>query len=72
MPKHKSYNDLVYAIAKRVRELGDEKMPSLRSINGYGCETDHQAQKKDEGKSRGEIMEEILVEEFVEEFDRDF
>lgn len=33
-------NDLVYTIAKRVRELADKKMTELRSINGYGCSTE--------------------------------
>lgn len=73
MSQHiKSYNDLVYAIAKRARELGDQKMDELRISGAYNCDTDNQAKEMHRGAKRGEIMEFILCEEFVEEFDKEF
>ena len=67
-----SYNDLVYAVAKRARELGDLKMPELRSEAGYNCDTFAEAQRVNAHMGRGELIELVLTEEFVEEFDRDF
>lgn len=73
MSQHiKSYNDLVYAVAKRARELGNEKMDELRISGAYNCDNDHQAKEMYRGAKRGEIIEAILCEEFVEEFDKDF
>ena len=72
MSEINSYRDLMYAIAKRAKELGDLKMPELRSAAGFGCNTDWEAQQKSQGCSRGELIEEILTEEFDPEFDRDF
>jgi hypothetical protein len=56
--------DLMYKIAKRAGELANKKMPELRSINGYGCNTNWEAQQKDQYKNRGQVIEEILAEEF--------
>lgn len=72
MSEIKSYNDLVYAVAKRARELGDLKMPELRSTAGYGCDTDAEARRIHANTGRGELIEYILTEEFCEEIDRDF
>jgi hypothetical protein len=69
---YETYNDLVYAIAKRAAQLADLKMPELRGVNGYGCETFYESQQKDKYKNRGQITEEILIEEFLEELDRVF
>lgn len=63
-------NDLVYTIAKRVRELADKKMTELRSINGYGCSTEQEAQQKDRGMTRGEVIEAIIIDEFCQESPR--
>lgn len=68
----KSYNDLVYAVAKRARELGDLKMPELRSAAGYNCDTFGEAQRANAHLSRGGLIELILTEEFIEESDKDF
>jgi hypothetical protein len=65
----KTYNDLVFAIAKRAKDLADMKMHHLRIENGFNCNTFHEAYEKDRYKSRGQIIEEILTEEFLEEFD---
>jgi len=72
MPLHKTYNDLVYAIAKRARELGELKMPDLRESAGYDCEMPAEARRVHAHTGRGELIEYILTEEFVEEFDYDF
>lgn len=72
MSEIKSYRDLMYAIAKRAKELGDMKMPDLRYAAGFGCDTEYEAQQKSKGVSRGSLIEEILVEEFDPEFDKDF
>lgn len=68
---YENVNDVVYAVAKRARELADKKMPELRECNGYGCYTPGEARRKDAHKSRGEIIEEILTEEFTEEFPKE-
>lgn len=68
----KSYLQLMTAMTQRAGVLANMKMDTLRSTNGYGCETDWQAQQKDQGKSRGEVIEEILATEFDLEFDVDF
>ena len=65
----KTYNDLVFAIAQRAKDLADMKMPHLREANGFNCDTAHEAREKDKYKSRGDIIEEILTEEFLEDFD---
>lgn len=70
--KIENENDLVYAVAKLARHLADMKMDELRERNGYGCNTFHEARRKDRYKTRGEIIEEILLEEFSQEFPRDF
>jgi hypothetical protein len=67
-----SYNDLVYAVAKRARELGDLKLPELRSEAGYNCDTEAEALRVNAHMKRGELIEYILTEEFCEECDRDF
>ncbi len=68
----KTFNDVVYMIALRAKELGDEKMRMLRMINAYDCDNENQMKEKDQGKSRGDIIEEILIEEFVLDNDKDF
>lgn len=72
MPQIKSYNDLVYAVAKRARELSDMRMNALRSTCGYGCDTDAEAIRLHRYAKRGELVEYALVEEFCEETDVDF
>lgn len=72
MAKIKTYNDLVYAVAKRARELGDLKMPELRESAGYNCEDGAEARRVHAHTGRGELIEYILTEEFCEEFDKDF
>ena len=71
-PSIASYNDLVYAVAKRARELGDLKLPELREEAGYDCDTAAEARRIHQFTGRGELIELILTEEFVEENDRDF
>lgn len=68
----KTYNDLVYAVAKRARELGELKLPDLRVAAGYGCDTFAEAERMNRYRTRGDLIEEILTEEFVEENDKDF
>jgi len=69
--KYQNVNDVVYAVAKRARELADKRMDELRLANGYGCNTPSEARAKDRYKSRGDIIEELLTEEFIEEFPQD-
>lgn len=57
-------NDLLYAIAKRARELVDETLPQLRVSAGFGCDTDAEAIAMNRHRKRGDLIEEILVEEF--------
>ena len=59
----KNENDIVYAMAIRVKELADYPMKVLRL-----CAYPNQY-KKD---TRGELIEGILVEEFIREFPRQF
>lgn len=68
----KSYNDLVYAIAKRAKELGNEKVDTLRLIAGYNCDTENQARQMNQYETRGSLIDIILTEEFIEETDKDF
>lgn len=72
MAKIQTYNDLVYAVAKRARDLGNQKMPELRASAGYGCDTFAESNRVYAHMKRGELIEYILTEEFVEEFDKDF
>lgn len=44
--KHKSYRDLMYAIANRAKALSNMKVLNLRLIAGYGCETESEAKEK--------------------------
>ncbi len=66
--QHKNSNDLLFAIAKRTKELADLPMKELRSAGGYGCGTSWEAQQMHKGGTRGKIMEFILLEEFYEEY----
>ena len=68
----KSYNNLVYALAKKAKELANLKMNELRERAGYNCDTPSEARREHAHESRGEIIEIILTEEFVEEFDKEF
>ena len=70
--QHKSYNDLVYALAKRAKELANMKMNELRETGGYNCDTPGQARRMHANSDRGEMVEYNLVEEFVEESDTAF
>lgn len=72
MSKILNENDLVYAVAKRVRELADKPLNDLRSDAGYGCKTQAEAIRINRYKKRGELIEEIITEEFTREFPRDF
>lgn len=63
----KTWNDLVYAVAKRAKELGDMKLPELREASGYGCDTPAEARRVHAHESRGELIELNLVEEFIRE-----
>jgi hypothetical protein len=67
-----TYNDLVYAVAKRAKELANLKMPDLRSAAGYGCDTPAEAKRTHAHEDRGSLIDLILTEEFVEEFDKEF
>lgn len=70
--KINTYNDLVYAVSKRARELGNLKMPELRDAAAYNCETHAEARRIHAHTGRGELIDIILTEEFIEEVDRDF
>lgn len=69
---HTSYNELVGAIATRLRELGDLNMQQLRLSAGYGCSTPSEALQVHKHARRGELLEYIILEEFTEEFDQAF
>jgi len=60
-----TYIDLVYALAKRCKELGEMKMGELRETAGYNCDTPSEARKMNQYFSRGELSETILIEEFL-------
>ncbi len=70
--KHKSYRDLMYAIANRAKALSNMKVLNLRLIAGYGCETESEAKEKNRYKDKGTLIEEILTEEFDIETDMEF
>jgi hypothetical protein len=67
----KTYNDLVYAVALRARQLANQSMDALKLEAGYNCENPTQAREKARGQSRGQLIEEILTEEFIEDVDQD-
>lgn len=69
---HGTYNDLVYALAKRAKELGEMKMNELRVAAGYNCDTEAEAIRMNQHETRGSLIEIILTEEFIEDNDRDF
>lgn len=60
-------NDLIYAIAARVKVLADQPLPELRYSVGT-ADTYWGAQRENAHKTRGELIEEILEEEFLKEF----
>lgn len=62
-------NDLVYAVAVRVKALANATLPALRFQVGE-ADTWHGAQREGRGKTRGDLIEEILIEEFVRDFPR--
>lgn len=69
----KSSNDLMYAIAKRVKELADKPVSQLREMAfGYGCDTAAEAKRLAGNAKRGECLEIIITEEFDCEIDRQF
>lgn len=59
--------DLMYAIAKKARELANLKMPELREAAGYNCDTPHEAREMNKHYTRGELIEIIITEEFEHE-----
>ncbi len=56
--------ELMYAMAKRARELSNENLPTLRYAVGT-ANTYHGAQAENRHKSRGELVEEILARVFA-------
>lgn len=72
--KINSYQDLMYAMALRARELADMKMDQLRRWYPATAETDTELVRlcKESGYSRGQMIEDILTEEFDVEFDKEF
>lgn len=74
MTSENPIKDLMYKIAKRARELGEDTMDGLRLTAGYNCDTPGQAREMNRYKKRGELIEEILIEEFeyeVESLERE-
>lgn len=69
MPLHKTYNDLVGAMAKRAHYLANLKLDELRSTAGYGVHTQAEAIRHNKESNRGELIEQILTEEFLEDDD---
>lgn len=69
---HKTYNELVGAIASRVEKLANEKLDDLRGIAGYGCDTHAEAVRMNKYESRGSLLARIILEEFSEENDVPF
>lgn len=55
--------DLVYSMAKRAKDLSDEKIDVLRVILGTQ-DTPRSAVRENRHRKRGEMIEEILVQEF--------
>lgn len=67
----KTYNDLVYAVARRIRELGEYKMDDLRSHAGWNCNSPADAIRFHKYETRGSLLEIIITEEFCLENDLD-
>lgn len=61
---YKDTNELVLAIAVRVKELADTTMPLLRKYADVGGEGAIAAHKH---STRGELIEDIICQEFEEE-----
>ena len=71
MMKINTYNDLVYAMARRAKELSDMTMLTLHMEVGT-CDTKFGRAQELLGLSKGELVERSLTEEFVEEFDKEW
>lgn len=67
-----TYNNLIGAIATRVKELANQSIDLLRRSYPETTETDTELVKlcKDQRLTRGDIIEAIIVEEFCLEFDK--
>jgi hypothetical protein len=61
-------NDIVYAVAKRARELANKPVLELRIAVAEAATSASGAVKETRGQSRGELIEAILCEEFIKEF----
>lgn len=70
---HNTYNELVYALSLRARELADLPLPQLRRLHPdvVGTGSNYEAEQATLGCTRGNIIEVILTEEFVLDFDKD-
>jgi hypothetical protein len=67
----KDVNDVIYAVAKRARELANESMDELRLTLTSSAEGSlHAARQEFTGYTKGELIEAILTEEMCEEFPR--
>ena len=62
-------NDLMYAIAKRVKDIADLPIRTLREMAyGYGCDTDAEARRLAGNATRGTCLEILITEEFEDMF----
>lgn len=68
----KTYNDLVFAIAKKAHELANLKMNELREENGYDCNTPGEARTRNKHYTRGEMIAEIIEMEFLEDVNKEW
>lgn len=69
--KIKSYNEVIYFIATKAKELADLKMPALRISAGYDCVTNQDIKQATQGMTRGQLIEIILTEEYTLDQDID-
>ncbi len=67
--RFKTHNDLVYAIAETIKELGNRTMDQLRSDYPEATETEAELIRfcKESKFSRGELIEAIIIERFITE-----
>jgi len=62
-----NFNDLVFNVSKRAKELADKPINELRLAVGT-ADTLQGAIQETKHMSRGELIESILTEEFCQEF----
>jgi len=71
LDKAKNANDIVYAVAKRARELGELNKRELCIEAGYDCVTQGEAYATNRYFTKGELIEIVLTEEFIEDCPRE-